>query len=236
MKIYSHVKVFLIVLIMCIAIVPFSRFISPRAQVDASEIFLAWLPFSVSLAMLLLFGRRAIFPLVVGFALVYERLLDLNLLQTGVFLFCFFFPLLLSCTIVRWQLGTRWRYGLPNRHMGVRTVWLAFVAPAAIKATMYIAGAKVAFPTPMARFFDTSSVIYSIIDIQSLICAALIFTMMFYYPLRMMVNPRYGRTLWRKSLRPFLSPRRRNFTLGWLLTLALFLIVVCSPFDLLQLP
>ncbi|WP_313485676.1 EAL domain-containing protein [Pseudescherichia sp.] len=231
MKIYNHVKTFLIALIICMAVVPVSRFISPRAQVDASEIFLAWLPLSVSLAMILLFGRRAILPLMAGFALIYEWLLDLTLLQTAVFLFCFFFPLLLTCTIVRWQLGTRWRHGLPNRDMGVRTVWLAFVAPAGIKAAMYAAGSRVAFPTTVAKFFDTGSVIYSIIDIQSLICAALIFTMMFYYPLRMLVNPRYGRTLWRKSIKPFLSRRKRNFTLGWLLTLTLFLIVVCSPYQ-----
>jgi hypothetical protein len=41
----------------------------------------------------------------------------------------------------------------------------------------------------ISTFFGEGTAIYNVVDIQSLICAALIFTMMFYYPLRMIIIP-----------------------------------------------
>jgi hypothetical protein len=61
--------------------------------------------------------------------------------------------------------------------------------PAGIKLSMYLAGYLFDFPVTISTFFGEGTAIYNVVDIQSLICAVLIFTMMFYYPLRMIINP-----------------------------------------------
>ncbi len=68
----KKVITFISALIICLLIVPLSRFISPVAIVDASQIYLSWLPLSVIFAMILLFGRQAIVPIILSFAIVKE--------------------------------------------------------------------------------------------------------------------------------------------------------------------
>ncbi|MDP9568625.1 UNVERIFIED_ORG: EAL domain-containing protein (putative c-di-GMP-specific phosphodiesterase class I)/GGDEF domain-containing protein [Kosakonia oryzae] len=119
---------------------------------------------------------------------------------------------------------------MPNRDIAVRVVWMGFVAPVGIKASMYIAGAWFNYPINISNFFGSGAIIFSIIDIQSLICAALIFTMIIYYPLRMIINPRFARTFWYRNRQPFLSAKNRLFMLGWLGALVTTVIILCSPF------
>jgi hypothetical protein len=83
---------------------------------------------------------------------------------------------------------------------------------------MYLAGYLFDFPVTISSYFGEGSAIYNVIDIQSLICAALIFTMMFYYPLRMIINPRYARTFWRRSVKPHMLlylPHSVGFRVWW---------------------
>lgn len=227
---YSAVRKFFLALILCLVAIPVSRFISPLTLVDASEVYLAWLPLSTMLAILLLFGRHGILPIIIGFALVNEVFFHLPLAEALMLLFCQLFSVLLICGIVRWQLGSRWRHGLPNKDMGVRILWLGFIAPVGIKASMYIVGAWFNYPVNLSNFFGPGSVIYSIVDIQSLICAALIFAMVFYYPLRMILNPRFARALWLRSFKPYFSRKNRAFTLCWLISLAALVIILCAPY------
>lgn len=227
---YSYVRKFLLALILCLVAIPVSRFISPSTIVDASNVYLAWLPLSVTLAIILLFGRHGILPVIIGFALINESFLRLPAAEAAVLLFCQLFSVLLMCAIVRWRLGSRWRHGIPNKDMGVRILWLAFIAPVGIKVSMYIAGAWLNYPIHLSSFFGNGTIIYSIIDIQSLICAALIFTMIIYYPLRMILNPRFARTFWRRSVTPCLTRKKRLFTLVWMATLIATVIILCAPF------
>ncbi|EDW4401002.1 sensor domain-containing phosphodiesterase, partial [Salmonella enterica subsp. enterica serovar Braenderup] len=71
----------------------------------------------------------------------------------------------------------------------------------------------------------------SIVDLLSLISAALIFTLFFYYPLRMIVSPHYIRIFWRRDVAPYLAKEKRLFTLLWFATLATLLAVLCTPFE-----
>nr|WP_318384012.1 sensor domain-containing phosphodiesterase [uncultured Enterobacter sp.] len=230
-KIYNNLRVFLVAFILCLAAVSFSRYVSPRAIVDESDIFLAWLPLSVMLSVIFIFGRRGIAPVILSFALVNEWLMHLPFSHALLVLFCQFVPVLLACAMVRWRLGSRWRYGMPNKNMGVRIFWLGFFAPAGIKASMYISTEWLGYPVSLSTFFDSSSVVYSIIDIQSLICAVLIFGMMFYFPMRMLVNPHYARAFWRRSITPNLTKHNRLFTLSWLLALVSSLIILFAPYE-----
>ncbi len=230
-SIIEVVRKFFLAFILCLVAIPVSRLISPRTLVDANEVYLAWLPISVMLAILLLFGRHGIAPLLCGFALVNEAFFHLPYRQAAVLLSCQLASVLLVCGIVRWQLGSRWRFGLPNKNMGVRILWLGFMAPIGIKVSMYIAGAWYDYPVNLSNYFDSESVIFTIIDMQSLICAALIFTLVFYYPLRMILNPRFIRTLWRRSVKPCLSKNKRLFTFCWSVSLILLLNLLCSTYQ-----
>ena len=83
-KTYNNVKIFMIALALCLIAVPVSRYLSPRAIVNGHDVYLAWLPLSVMLAVILLFGRRAILPILLGFTvtnLFYVNLAPLQYLS-----------------------------------------------------------------------------------------------------------------------------------------------------------
>jgi hypothetical protein len=178
----NNVKIFMISLLLCLIAVPFSRYISPRAIVNGHDVYLAWLPLSVMLAVILLFGRRAIIPILLSFTAANIYNINLAPLQHLVLLFCQTFSVFAACGVIRLVLGKRWRHSVPNKYIGIRIFWLGFMVPIGIKLSMYLAGYLFDFPVTISTFFGEGTAIYNVVDIQSLICAALIFTMMFYYP------------------------------------------------------
>lgn len=230
-KTYNNVKIFIIALAICLIAVPFSRYLSPRAIVNGHDVYLAWLPLSVMLAVILLFGRRAILPILLGFTVTNLFYINLAPLQYSVLLFCQTFALFAACGLLRLMLGRRWRYCIPNKHIGLRIFWLGFIVPLGIKMSMYLAGYLFDFPVTISTFFGEGTVIYNVVDIQSLIGAALIFTMMFYYPLRMIINPRYAITFWRRSVKPIFFHKNSLFIFVWLMLLGFILAVLCGPFE-----
>ncbi len=203
----------MIALALSLIAIPFSRYISPRAIVSENDVYLAWLPLSAMLAIVLLFGRRAIIPLLLSFSITNIYNLDLAPLQSAVLLCCQTFTVFAACGVIRLVLGKRWRHSIPNKYIGIRIFWLGFMVPVGIKLSMYLAGYLFDFPVTISSYFGEGSAIYNVIDIQSLICAALIFTMMFYYPLRMIINPRYARTFWRRSVKPLFCHKKRYLSL-----------------------
>lgn len=231
-NLYSAIRKFFLALILCLAATSLSRFISPVTLVDASEVYLAWLPLSVALAIIFLFGRHGILPVIIGFALVNEAFFHLSFAEAAVLLFCQLFFVFLFCGVVRWQLGSRWRYSLTNRakDMGTRILWLGVIAPIGIKISMYTAGVWFNYPFSLSNYFGPASVIYSIIDIQSLICSAIIFTTCAYYFLRMILNPGFARALWLRSIEPCFSKNNRVFTLGWIFSLVVIVTILCIPY------
>ncbi|SUH35974.1 protein YfeA [Salmonella enterica subsp. enterica] len=83
----------------------------------------------------------------------------------------------------------------------------------------------------ISTFFGTGTAIFSIVDLLESDSAALIFTLFFYYPLRMIVSPHYIRIFWRRDVAPYLAKEKRLFTLLWFATLATLLAVLCTPFE-----
>jgi hypothetical protein len=212
-KILESLRIFAIASIICLLTLPLSRYISPRAIVNDNDIYLAWLPLSVMLAVILLFGRHAIAPIIVSTALINAWGLHLTLIQSLALLFCQVFSVLVVCGIMRWQLGRRWRFGVPNRNIGIQIFWLGFILPISIKLSMFLIGYLLHFPVMLSNYFGVGSAMDNVIDVQSLISSAIIFTMMFYYPLRMMINPRYAMKIWRYHVRPSFSKKHIFFTL-----------------------
>lgn len=139
-NVLKNIKIFLLAFCLTVPAILLSRLISPRATIDSSYIFLAWLPLCVMFSVLFLFGRRGVAPMVGGMMLTNEWNFHLPLPQAMVLLFCQTFPVLLVCAIVRWQLGARWRYGIPNQGIWLRVFWLGLMTPFGIKISMHLAG------------------------------------------------------------------------------------------------
>ena len=230
-KAYNNVKIFITALALCLITVPFSRYLSPRAMVNGHDVYLAWLPLSVMLAVILLFGRRAVIPVLFSFIATNILSVSLAPLQHAVLLFCQTFSVFAVCGMMRLMLGKRWRYRVPNKYVGLRIFWLGFIVPIGIKLSMYLAGYLFDFPVTISTFFGEGTVIYNVVDIQSLICAALIFSMMFYYPLRMIINPRYARTFWLQSVKPVFFHKKSLYIVIWLLLLILIIAILCAPVE-----
>ncbi len=90
------------------------------------------------------------------------------------------------------------------RHLATR--FLVRVNDAVWYKNQYASGGALpAFPVTISTFFGTGTAIFSIVDLLSLISAALIFTLFFYYPLRMIVSPHYMRIFWRRDVAPYLA-------------------------------
>lgn len=230
-KYVNNVKIFIIALLLCLIAVPFSRYISPRAIVNGHDVYLAWLPLSVMLAVILLFGRRAIIPILLSFTATNIYNINLAPLQHVVLLFCQTFSVFAACGVIRLILGKRWRHSMPNKYIGIRIFWLGFMVPIGIKLSMYLAGYLFDFPVTISTFFGEGTAIYNVVDIQSLICASLIFTMMFYYPLRMIISPRNAGVFWRQSLKPLLLDKQPIYTVIWLMVLVFIVAVLCAPLE-----
>ncbi|RJT20302.1 EAL domain-containing protein [Buttiauxella izardii] len=221
-------------LVLCLLLVPFSRYISPLTTIDGDQVYLAYLPVSLMIAMVFIYGRAAIVPLIISSAMTFALFLHMSFVALVAFVFCLIIPIVICSLITRYYLGARWRHGLTDKGMGTRIFWMGFVAPFSIKLLMYLAGHYIQFPAKVAAYFGDNSLMFMVVDFQNLIAASLIFTYLFYYPLRMLLNPNYARAFWRRCImRDFVGPRR-FYSFTWMLCLAVLLIVLCSSWGVLQ--
>lgn len=81
------IKKTLLALLVCFIAIPLSRFISPQTIIDGNQIYLAWLPLSLMYAVLFIFGRYAVAPLVIAFAITNAWIIDLTFTQAVILLF-----------------------------------------------------------------------------------------------------------------------------------------------------
>ncbi|VUS27968.1 hypothetical protein SB6419_05451 [Klebsiella spallanzanii] len=100
------IKKTLLALLVCFIAIPLSRFISPQTIIDGNQIYLAWLPMSLMYSVLFIFGRYAVAPLIIAFAITNIWIIDLTLAQSAILLFCQLFSVFVSCAIVRIQLNS----------------------------------------------------------------------------------------------------------------------------------
>ncbi|MGB7802325.1 EAL domain-containing protein [Buttiauxella sp.] len=221
-------------LVLSLLFIPLSRYISPATIIEGKQIYLAYLPISFMIAMVFIYGRVAVIPLIIASTVTYSFCLNISWLSLIIFVFCLIFTITVCSMVARYYLGTRWRFGLVDKGIGVRMFWLGFAVPFIIKLLMYISGHHIHFPARVAAYFGDNSLIFMVVDFQSLVAASLIFTPLFYYPLRMLLNPNYARAFWlRCVMRDFVGPRR-YYTYGWVFCLVTMLWVLCSTWWLLE--
>lgn len=230
MKYYNHLRKSGIALILSFLFIPLSRELSPRAIIDGSPLFLAYLPLSVAIAMVFIFGRYAIIPLFLSLSFWYTQQLSLAPLQIFSLVMCILTSMLIGCGISRRALGRRWRYALPGTGVGARLLSLGFITPLALKAMMFLVGAYLHYPPDISGFFGNSSAFYSVVDIQSLLIASLTFTVLFYYPTRMILSKAAARAFWHRCVMSALAPSKIAFSLCWFLAVTVLTILFCIPY------
>ncbi len=159
--------------IICLVAIPLARFISPQTIIDGNLIYIARLPISVMFSVIFIFGRYAIAPLILAFAITNSFLIKLTLPQAFILLLSTVRRVCLlrySATVGGEALALRSN----GKTYGARIFWGGFFAPVLLKITMYLAGQYFAFPLAITSYFGSMPLIYTVIDIQSLISAALI--------------------------------------------------------------
>lgn len=113
----KNIKIFTLAFTLTVVLIQLSRLISPLAVIHSNYIFLAWMPLCVMLSILFIFGWRGVVPILCGMFCTNLWNLHLSFLQTAVMIGSQAFAVLCACAILRWQLGTRWRYGLTSRYV-----------------------------------------------------------------------------------------------------------------------
>lgn len=68
-KILENLRIFVIASLICLLTLYLSRYL-PSCNFNGNDIYLAWLPLSVMVSVILLFGRRAIAPIINSSALI----------------------------------------------------------------------------------------------------------------------------------------------------------------------
>ena len=227
----KNIKIFTLAFTLTVVLIQLSRFISPLAIIHSSYIFLAWMQLCVMLSILFIFGWRGVVPVLCGMFCTNLWNFHLSFLQTAVMLGSQTFVVLCACAILRWQLGTRWRYGLTSRYVWQRLFWLGLVTPIGIKCSMYLVGSFFDFPLKISTFFGDADAIFTVVDLLSLFTAVLIYNMLFYYLTRMIVSPHFAQILWRRDIAPSLGKEKRAFTLSWLAALSVLLLLLCTPYE-----
>nr|VXZ81991.1 Uncharacterised protein [Klebsiella pneumoniae] len=105
-KININIKKTLLAFIICLVAIPLARFISPQTIIDGNLIYIARLPISVMFSVIFIFGRYAIAPLILAFAITNSFLIKLTLPQAFILLFCQLFAVFVSCAILRLLVGS----------------------------------------------------------------------------------------------------------------------------------
>ncbi|EKM0371322.1 sensor domain-containing phosphodiesterase [Cronobacter turicensis] len=219
-----------IALLLCVLLLPLARLLSPEAIVDGEGIYLTFLPLSLMLAMIYLFGRYALLPLALSFLFFYGWFFPLNSQQLLAFIASFLLPITLACGLCRALKGPRWRFAMARRGAGLRLFLTGLMAPCLIKLLMVISGHWLDYPQVIASYFGESTSFYSIVTVQGLMAASVIFVDIFYYPVRMALSPVFARAFWRRCIIPLLAPEKKLLATGWFASVFILLTLFLLPF------
>ncbi len=221
-----------IALLLCVLLLPLARLLSPKAIVDGAGIYLTFLPLSLMLAMIYLFGRYALFPLVITFLFFYGCFFPLNSQQLLAFIASFLLPVILTCAILRALKGPRWRFAISRHSTGLRLFLPGLLAPCLIKFLMVVSGYWLDYPEVISSYFGESTSFYSVVTVQGLMAASVIFVDIFYYPVRMALSPVFARAFWHRCVIPLLAPEKKVLAAGWFAGVFILLILFLLPFKL----
>ncbi|PWW09518.1 diguanylate cyclase/phosphodiesterase [Mangrovibacter plantisponsor] len=227
---FKRIQRKLFIFIISTVLIAVSRHFSPSTWIDGEPNYLSWLPLSVIISVLLLWGRTAAIPLTIATVAVYLWLFSAESpWLTLLFIGCVLVPVIAVCGALRRWAGRRWRYDIMGRNGTILICALGFAAPCLIKALMYLTGMFVSFSDELSPYFGMTSYLFNVIDVQSLIISALVFSPPIYYSLRILLSPAFRRAMWLVRIKPYFSPASRTKTVVWLSALFFLMWMFCSP-------
>lgn len=220
-----QLKKSLIIFSLLLFSMPLSRLLSPTEMISDNLVYVCYLPYGLSIAALYLFGRTAILPLYTALFLAYWLAFNSFQLSLGLTL-TILTPILFCGWLTRKKLGWRWRYNLGNSDIGIRLLFMDMLAPLLTRVLTVIWGRGYAIPEDtVAGYFSSNIDLYSILNLQILIASAVIFTPLFYFPLRMLANPRYAKTFYISSKSSLTNEKNRLSAIVWCAMLASFFLI-----------
>lgn len=221
------IKKSLIAFAQLMLLMPLARTFSPSAMIGDSSVWIVYLPYGMSIATLYIFGRAAILPLLLAFYLNYQYSYPF-LIALGVTL-AMLIPVLLCGWLARKLLGKRWRYSPANNGVGIRLTLIGTCAPVLTKFMMIAWGHFFPVPDAVNGYFSSQLNMYTVVSLQNMIISAVVFTILFYIPLRGVSSPAYARRILLGCKKAFGGKQSLTSALAWLGMLVTLLILFCSP-------
>ncbi len=166
------------------------------------------------------------------FLFFYGWFFPLNSQQLLAFIASFLLPVILTCAILRALKGRRWRFAISRHSTGLRLFLPGLLAPCLIKLLMVVSGYWLDYPEVISSYFGESTSFYSVVTVQGLMAASVIFVDIFYYPVRMALSPAFARAFWHRCVIPLLAPEKKVLAAGWFAGVFILLILFLLPFKL----
>ena len=209
---------------------PFAHSLSPTLFIVGQPVYLCYLPYGLAVAAVYIFGRAAVAPLCLAFFITFSLIFNAPLPALA-FTLALLMPIIACCWLARRWLGRRWRYSPGHQGLGVRLGVINTLAPllTLLLLTLF-APLVVTLPGTLDGYFSLAWNMFSVLRLQNLILSAVLFTIFFYFPLRMLAHPRYARTFCRLCWRSLNAPGNRLRALLWSGLLILLLTLFCSSF------
>ncbi|EOZ9391158.1 EAL domain-containing protein [Enterobacter cancerogenus] len=213
-------------LLLSIALIGPLRQASPQIVVEGNPFYMAYLPVSLLIATAYIFGIRVIPVLLIGVYLVFRGELYVNQIQAMALTASVVLPLGLCLLLLYKSQGKKHRAAsVSSKITFLRLSYLGFLYPVLMQISLYVAGMLTHIQDDFQYYFSVKEIILLLLNLQSLILPAVVFTPLFYHFLRMLSSANYINKFIRLKLlgKPFKTKKLIWFSL---LT-SLFSVYIC---------
>lgn len=216
----------LLTLLLCITLIGPLRQASPQIVVDGNPFYMAYLPVSLLIATAYIFGIRVIPLLLIGVYLVFRSELHVNQFQAIALTASVVLPLGLSLFLLYKHLGRRYRAASVNsRGTLLRLSYLGLLYPVLTELSLYFVGMATSIEDDFQYYFSVKEIILLLLNLQSLVLPAVVFTPLFYHFLRMLSSANYMNRFIRLKL--LIKPLKTRSLVWFLLFTSLFSLYMC---------
>lgn len=219
-----------LILLICTLFIGPLRKASPLIMVEGIPFYVAYLPVSLFIATMRVFGIRFIPVLLIGVYLVFRTELHLNQFQTMALAISIVLPLGLSLILLQKHQGRRYRAAaVSSKGTLLRLCYLGLLYPVLMQLSLYIVGMITSIPDDFQYYFSVKEIILLLQNMQSLILPAVVFTPIFYHLIRMLASTGYVKKFARIHVVKFFRGPDQANSLMWLsLLTSLFTLYTCT--------
>ncbi len=222
---YTSAKQFIIILVMTAIAVPLLRAGSPIVLLNQTPEYIAYIPISFAVAVVSIFGLRAIAPLFIGFFIALWSTLNSSPGETLLMVCALILPIGLAYFCLEQRLGKKAHvcFGSGSA-IASHLLFYGLLYPVTAQTLLYLVGYIMNIQDDFQYYFSLHEAVTLIINLQSFMLPVISFTAAFYHLLRMLFSPTYARRFYLS----YILPEMRSKTLGWLLMLTVLLSYFCT--------